>query len=303
MKSLLKNKLFSSLAAIFCAALWGISTPVVKMGYDFLDEGHLPSLFLWVGLEFLAAGVIILAIYSAVNRKIALPKRKNVSGIALVSLLQTVLQYAFVYVGLIYTTSVKGSILKSTDVFMIAILSGFVFRLEKLNVRKILSCIIGFLGIIIMNLDGLSFNFSLAGDGLVLLGILAYSIAIIVIKKLSQDEDPVVLCGYQMTMGGTVLLVAGAIFGGKLDFGGIFIVFLSLALIYAVSYTFWTALLKYNSASSITIFSFMTPVFGVLFSALFLEEKSGVSPLYLSIALVLVCLGIILWSYEKREVS
>ncbi len=300
MTSIFKNKIFASITALLCCALWGISTPIVKMGYNYLNAGHLPSLFLWVGLEFAAAGIITLLIFSITNKKVALPKKKNIGGIALVSLLQTVLQYAFLYVGLLYTTSVKGAILKSTDVFMVAILSGFVFRLEKLNTRKIISCIVGFLGIIIMNLDGLSFNFSI-GDGLVLVGILAYSFSLLVIKKVSQKEDPFVLCGYQMVMGGLVLFTLGALLGGKIDFFGILPIFLGLAFIYSISYSLWTVLLKHNSASGITIFSFMTPVFGVLFSAFLLEEKGGVAPLYLVIALALVCVGIILWSVDKKD--
>lgn len=63
----------------------------------------------------------------------------------------------------------------------------------------------------------------------------------------------------------------------------------------------WTALLKYNLPSSITIYSFMTPVSGVVFSALLLNEAGGVAPVNLVIALVLVCLGILLWGYENKN--
>jgi len=33
MKTLIKRKWFAAAAALFCCALWGISTPIVKMGY------------------------------------------------------------------------------------------------------------------------------------------------------------------------------------------------------------------------------------------------------------------------------
>ena len=77
-------------------------------------------------------------------------------------------------------------------------------------------------------------------------------------------------------------------------------IMLGLSTIYAVSYTLWTVLLKNNPASSVTIYSFMIPVFGVIFSALFLTEDGGVAPLSLCVALILVCLGIVLWGYEKK---
>ena len=298
---LLNNKLFAGAGALFCCALWGISTPIVKMGYAYLDANHTPSLFLWVGALFAVAGILTLAIYGITARQFPLPKKGGVKLIALVSLLQTVLQYALAYVALLHTTSVKGSILKSTDVFFVALISSLIFKLEKLTPKKLFACIIGFLGIIVMNLDGLSLNFNLMGDGLLVLGVLCYSFSVVVIRVFATEEDPLVLSGYQMTLGGIILLLAGLALGGTVDFVGMLPIFGVLAAIYAISYSLWTALLKYNPPSSITIFSFMTPVFGVVFSALLLNEEGGVAPLSLGIALVLVCLGIILWGYEKKQ--
>jgi len=299
-EKLFKNKIFTSLAAIFCCALWGISTPIVKMGYSFVDESHVPSLVLWLGLQFVFAGVLIVGVYSAISKKFVYPKRKSVKGVALVSLLQTVLQYSLLYVGLSMTTSVKGAILKSTDVFFVALISSLLFKTEKLTVKKTVSCIVGFAGIVIMNLDGLSLSFNF-GDGLITLGIIAYSFSLVMINIFTREEDPITLCGYQMAFGGAVMLIGASALGGAFDFVGMLPIFVGLSLIYAVSYTLWTVLLKYNSASSITIFSFMMPVFGVIFSSFMLDEKGGVAPVNLGVALVLVCLGIIIWGYEGKD--
>lgn len=298
-KKLASNKIIAIATAIICCALWGISTPVVKMGYPYIDEAHVPSLLLWAGLQFVVGGFFTIGIYSLVSKKFLLPKKENLKGVAIVSLLQTVLQYALLYIGCSLTTAVKGSILKSTDVFFVALIASLIFKLEKLTAKKLISCIIGFLGIIVMNLKGLSFNINPMGDGMVLLGIVCYSFGVIMTKLFAQKEDPIVLCGYQMGLGGVVLALLGFAFGGKFDFIGMLPVFLCLSLIYAVSYVLWTILLKYNSASGITIYSFMTPVFGVIFSALLLTEDGGVAISSLIVALILVCFGIILWSYEK----
>lgn len=297
-KKLVSNKLFVTFAAITCCALWGISTPIVKMGYQYIDENHVPSLFLWVGLQFILSGFLTIGIYSIFSKKFLLPKKESVKGVVIVSVLQTVLQYALMYIGLSVTSSVKGAILKSTDVFFVALIASLIFKLEKLTTKKLIACIIGFLGIVIMNLDGLSLNFNL-GDGLVVIGILAYSFSVIMTKLFAQKENPIILCGYQMGLGGAVLSLIGVMFGGKFDFVGMLPIFVFLASLYAVSYTLWTVLLKYNPASGVTIYSFMTPVFGVVFSALLLSEDGGVAISNLMIALVLVCAGILLWGYEK----
>ena len=104
LEKLLKNKTFTILAAIFCCALWGISTPIVKIGYSYVDETHVPSLILWLGLEFIFAGFLTVLFYSATLKRFVYPKKKNVKGVIIVSLLQTVLQYSLMYVGLSNTT-------------------------------------------------------------------------------------------------------------------------------------------------------------------------------------------------------
>lgn len=298
-KKLANKRILVVLGALFCCALWGISTPIVKMGYRHIDSSHIPSLLLWVGLQFIIAGLIAIGFCSIQSKKFVFPRKENIKGVVIVSVLQTVLQYSLMYIGLAHTTSVKGAILKSTDVFFVALIASLIFKLEKLTAKKLISCIIGFLGIIVMNLDGLSLQISPVGDGLVLLSILSYSFSVIMTKIFAQKENPIVLCGYQMGLGGIVLALIGVVLNGKFDFVGMLPVFICLSLIYAVSYVLWTVLLKYNPASSVTIYSFMTPVFGVIFSALLLSEDGGVAIVNLIIALVLVCIGIILWGYEK----
>lgn len=298
---LFQNKLFMSMAALFCCALWGISTPIVKMGYAYADPQHIPSLLLWAGIQFALAGCLIIGMRSIVARKPVYPKRENMKGVLLVSLFQTVLQYSLLYIGLSFTTSVKGAILKSTDVFFVMLIASLIFRQEKLTLKNVIACVIGFAGIVIMNLEGLKLSFTLLGDGLVLLAIVVYSFSVLFTKNFAQHEEPAVLCGYQMTIGGYVMLTLGLSFGGRVDLWGLLPIILCLAALYAVSYSLWTVLLKYHPASKVTIHSFLTPVFGVVFSTFMLTEDGGVAPLNLIVALVLVSAGILLWGYNKKN--
>ena len=103
-RNLANNKAVTALAALFCCALWGISTPIVKMGYAYTNPSHVPSLLLWAGMQFVIAGCLTVGIYSIASRKLVMPKKKSIKGVAVVALLQTVLQYALLYVGLLHTT-------------------------------------------------------------------------------------------------------------------------------------------------------------------------------------------------------
>ena len=295
------SKLVMSLGALFCCAVWGGSTPVVKMGYAYTDPTHVPSLLLWAGIQFLIAGVLTIVIYSAFSKRFVYPKKQSIGGVCLVSLLQTVLQYSLLYIGLLNTTAVKGAILKSTDVFFVALIASFLFRMEKMTIRKLAACLIGFAGIVVMNLDGLSLSFNLLGDGLVLLGIFFYSFSVVMTKRFTQEEDPFVLTGYQMLLGGLVMMLIGIAFNGKMDFAGMLPIILVLSVLYAVSYSLWTVLLKNHPASSVTIHSFTMPIFGVIISALLLNEEGGVALPNLVIALALVCAGIILWGLQGKK--
>jgi len=290
-----------SVAALFCCALWGISTPIVKMGYAYADPTHVPSLLLWVGIQFVFAGLLAICIYSVASKQIVFPSRSSIKGVILVSLFQTVLQYTLLYIGLLHTTAVKGAILKSTNVFFVALIASLVFKLESLTVKKIVSCVIGFLGIVLMNLDGLSLHISPIGDGLVLLAIISYSFGVMFLKLFTQEENPIVLNGYQMALGGTVMVLLGILFHGKIDFGSMLPIIAVLAAIYAVSYSIWTILVKNYSASTVSIYSFSTPIFGVIFSSFLLEEPSGVALPNLIAALFLVCSGIIIGGMGSKN--
>jgi drug/metabolite transporter (DMT)-like permease len=122
------------------------------------------------------------------------------------------------------------------------------------------------------------------------------------IKRYSKYEDPVVISGYQFFIGGIFMVIVGLIFGGRIlltSFSAI-LVLLYLGMLSAVAYSLWGVLLKYNSVSRVTIFSFMTPVFGTVLSKLMLKENAAVSTLNLVITLLLVCLGIFLINYQKK---
>lgn len=299
-KEIIKNSVFASFSAIICCALWGISTPIVKMGYAYVNAKSIPSLLLWVGIQFALGGALTLFICNFANKGSFKIKFGDFKGIALISLFQTILQYICLYIGLSNTTAVKGAVIKSTDVFFIMIISSLIFKQEKLTLKKIIACAIGFFGILVMNLDGLSLDINLKGDIVVLLGIVFYSFAVVLTKNVSKNIDPIFLCGSQMLLGGIIMMVIGFAFGGTLNIVKMLPIIIILSLIYAISYSLWTLLLKHHPASKVAIFSFMTPLLGVVFSALLINEEIGASITNLLIALVLVCSGIILWSTNQE---
>ncbi len=304
-----KNPICIILLALMCCALWGSATPFIKLGYQFLmPEKDVPSTLLFAGIRFFLAGVITVVIYSIARRRLLYPKAKNLGRVAVVSCFQTVIQYIFFYLGLAITTGVKGTIASGSATFFAILVSTLVFRQEKLNVKKILACVLGFAGIITVNIAGLMGDMSLGfnanlGDLFVIISAISCGISSVLTKKFSTSEDPVVISGYQFIMGGAVLALSGLCLGGSLDFGNIngILVLVYLAFLSAVAYSVWGVLLKYNHVSRVTVFSFTTPVFGVLLTELILNEESTVEPVSLILALVLVCLGVLILNVDFEK--
>ena len=309
MKDLNQNNIFFTkplimiLGALLCCALWGSATPAIKIASAALiPEPGVSSTILFAGTRFTMAGIITVLIYSIARRKFLYPKLSNMPRVLTVGAFQTVIQYIFFYVGLTLTTGVKGTIASGTSAFFSVLVASLIFRQEKLTSKKIIACILGFAGIILINVKGLEFTMNL-GDLFVIFSAISLAVSSVLIKKFSKFEDPVVISGYQFIIGGAFLVILGLALGGKMSFDttkGI-VLLIYLAFLSAIAYALWGILLKYNPVSKVTVFSFTTPIFGTVLSLLFLPEASQVDPLNLVLTLLLVSGGIFLLNFQKQN--
>lgn len=293
------------LCALICTALWGSAFPCIKVGYELFEiaSSDVAGQILFAGLRFFGAGILAVLIGSAGQRKFLRPRRESVHKILVLSLFQTALQYVLFYVGMAHTTGVKGSILQGTSVLFSLLIACLLFRTEKLTALKAAGCVVGFVGIILVNFTGtdMDMQFSFIGEGFMILASLSNSFSSVFFKAFSRDDNPVMLSGYQFMVGGAVMTAAGFAFGGRLTgFGPASVLLLVyMSFLSAAAYSLWGMLLKYNPVSRITVFGFTTQIFGVLFSALFLREGSNFGWQSL-IALILVSAGIIMVNRKQK---
>ena len=301
-KSIFQNPFIIMVTALLCCALWGSATPFIKTGYELiLPWRGTPSTILFAGLRFTLAGIITVAIYSIGRKKFLYPKKENVPVIGYVACFQTVLQYIFFYIGLANTSGVKGTIASGSSAFFALLVAGVIFKMEKITFKKLLACVIGFAGIVLVNLDGLDLKMNFFGDGFVIFSAIASATSSVIIKKYSHREDPVIISGYQFFIGGLVMIAIGLLSGGHVQLPDLkaAAVLIYLAFLSAIAYSLWGVLLKYNPVSKVSIYSFMTPVFGVILSNIMLDEAGLVAPLNLVLAMALVSLGIFMLNYKK----
>ena len=288
--------------ALLCCLLWGSSYPAIKTGYAWfgIARSDIPTQLVFAGWRFLGAGLILLA-WAAVTRK-AIWGLGFASGRQLVvlGLTQTTLQYVFFYVGLAHTTGVKGSIMNATGTFFSVLLAHWVYHNDRLSHAKLWGCGVGFAGVMVVNLGrgALDLDFTLLGEGFVVIAAFVLAAASIYGKQVSQRMDSVVMTGWQLAIGGAALLAVGGALGGSLTgfTGGSVALLAYLALLSSAAFSLWSLLLKHNRVSQVTVFNFTVPIFGAALSALFLGEALLAWKNLL--ALVLVCAGIWLVTRE-----
>ena len=288
--------------ALFCCLLWGSAVPAVKIGYGLfaIAPTDTPSLMLFAGARFFLAGLMLLA-WSALTRKPILQPARRLGQLGLLGLISTAGQYLFYYIGLAHSTGVKVSITTSTSTFFSVLIAHFLYVNDKLTPRRILGCLLGFLGVIAVNLaaTGIDLNVSLFGEGFIVVAALLFSVGGVYGKGLSADMDAGVMTGWQLLLGGAILGLAGIGLGGKLGaFGPEAALLLGyLAALSAAAFALWSVLLKHNPVGSIAIFNCAIPIFGVLLAGLFLGES--IFEWKNLAALLLVSVGIWLVTTQK----
>ncbi len=291
------------LLATVCCLLWGSAYPAIKNGYALFNiaPADIASKLVFAGWRFVLAGMVLLVVAALSRKPVLILNRHQFAQVTLLGLTQTSLQYVFFYIGLAYATGVKSSIMNATGTFFSVLLAHFIYRNDRLSFNKALGCIVGFVGVLVVNFSEglLSFDFTLLGEGFVVIAAFVLSAASIYGKKVSQAIDSVVLTGWQLAIGGLALLLAGLAAGGSLSGFSVAATLLMvyLVLLSSAAFALWTILLKYNRVSMITAFNFMIPVFGTALSALFLDES------FLAwknaAALLLVCVGI--WLVTRAQ--
>ena len=309
------------LLALLCCALWGSAFPCIKFGYEWLHiaQNDAASQLLFAGLRFMLAGCLTIVLFPLLTarRRILWPNRQTFSNIVILAMLQTFLQYLFFYIGLSHTTASKASVLNSLHVFVAVLAACLLFHQERLGLNKIVACVLGFAGVVLVNISGGGgMQISLLGEGFMLFAAVSYAFSSVVLKRFAQTQDPVMLSGWQFLLGGVLLCLVGVCAGGRIDFvshvgvsnvpgspleafvfalarwRGVWML-LYLALVSAVAYAVWGILLRENPVSRITVFGFLNPICGVVLSVLLRGEGDMLHWRNL-IALCLVCAGIVL---------
>lgn len=302
MKKFFSNKYICAITAVLCTLLWGTAYPLIKLAYADMNIVAVPDKLLFAGLRFFIAGIMVFVVCLCTKKNVFDIEKKRIPQILLYSLLLTVFHYTFNYIGVGNASATKTSVLASFSAFLGVLLAPLFFKTEKLTVRKIVGCVIGALGVIIVNLGFFEGSFTLMGEGFVLLATVCSATGSLYGKIVSKGRIFEVTA-WQLFVGGVILCLIALPFSASVTFTAKGVAeLLFLAFVSAASFSLWTALLVYNDAGRIMIYNLLIPVFGTMWSYIILKETEITNPLYI-VSLLLICIGIVLVNTNSKKRS
>lgn len=300
----IKKSTQTVLLALLVMLLWGSLFPCVKLGYKAfsIDTSYAPNLLLFAGIRFLFCGGIILAFCKVQKKSLKIKDRRNWVQIILVGLFAVILHYSCTYIGLTLTDSSKTAILKQLAVLVFIAFSFLFFKEDSFSWGKVIGAVLGFGGIVALNMDKMQFAFGI-GEMLVVGASCCTVVSNVICKKVTQKVDAIVVTGYSQLFGGVLLCILGLSFGGcikTISFESVGI-FTYICIASIVGYCLWNTIVKNNNLSKLFIIKFTEPLFACVFGAILLGENIFKWQYLVAIVLVFISIVVSNIKWKNKE--
>lgn len=279
-QNIFQIRFFVILFATLSAVTWASAFPLIKIGFrEFqITSADTGAKTLFAGIRFFAAGILtlIIAKYKKCNLKV---KTKQEAGwLLLFGLVNTTLHYFFFYMGLSYVSGARSAIFDSLGTFILIILACICFRDEHMTWRKTAGCLLGFGGVLLMNIgngSSVTEGGNLLGESMLLMSALSSAFGGILTRIVTKKTDPLAATGTSLAFGGVLLILAGVAMGGTLEKVtpvGVLVLFL-LVLVSVIGFSLYNQLICYNPVGEIAIFNSLIPILGAILSCVILGEE------------------------------
>lgn len=204
-------------------------------------------------------------------------------------------EFLCLYLALDLTSVSRASVIFYSMPVWLALAGHFVLPGERLTAMRFVGLLLALAGVALAVMDRHGGTASLWGDLAALGAALGWG-GIVIIVRLSAlvHESPENQLFWQLLISAFLLIALAPLFGPLLrEFEPIHLaglLFQSIVVV-AFGYLFWFWLMTIYPAAAVASFSFLSPVFSVLFGWLLLGERIGLS---IWAALVLVAVGLVL---------
>lgn len=272
--------------------LWGLQPVMMKI---------LLMQYTTITVVVVRCFLMIICYFSLVylnNSTIKIPTKKQILILIFIGFCSIPLNNITQFEGLHYTTAFNCTLLGATVPAMVAILAYFILR-EHLSGIQWIGIVISFMGICYMlshgNIDNLLNSKFNIGDILILISEIGWSLYIVFSRQVMQLLSPLQTSAWA-NLFGTLILLPYVFNSGQFS-----LYYPSMnsviALVYVVLFSgvmagiLWNVGVKYIGASKSAIFSNVTPVTGLIFGNLILNEAFGIDEI---VGIVIVGIGVYL---------
>lgn len=286
-----------SLMLLLCLC-WGLQQVAVKLAIPVIGAS------MQLGLRSGLAAALVLLLIFIKKIPFSLRDRHVLPGIAAGILFA--LEFLCVSLGLKYTTASHMSVFLYTAPIFTVLGLHWLIPAERLQAAQWLGILSAFAGVAIAFSGAFvqsphELGEMLIGDGLGVLGAILWAATTITVRKSSLSEaEPTTTLFYQLAVGAFILLAFVFLRGENLpmqwDRTSIISLFFQAVIVAFASFLTWFWLMRRYLVSRLSVFSFLTPLFGVAAGVILMHDP--ISPRF-ALGAILVCGGIVLVNFRR----
>lgn len=277
---------------VLCCAFWGFQQILIKS-----TVGEIPPL--WQASLRMGGATLLLWLWCQARGVTLFARDGTLKGGLLAGLLFAG-EFAFIYLGLMHTSASRLTVFLYTSPFVVALLLPRVVPSETLRRMQWIGLVIAFAAVAIAFSEGFLHSSPVAGqwrgDAMGLAAGIFWGLTTLTIRSTQlSDASAEKTLFYQVGVTALVMPPLSLALGETWSFSYSAQAWTSLGLQTAVgafaSYLTWMWLLRHYPATQMASFTFLTPVFALVFGVALLGEPLT---LQLTLALVGVAVGIVL---------
>ncbi|MGO4937770.1 DMT family transporter [Fundicoccus sp. Sow4_H7] len=286
----MSNRRKGQLGLIMVAIIWGSGFVMSSVALDYFSPIHI--LAMRFTIAFVSMVIFFRQQLKWINKATLI--RGSVLGVFLY------LAFYFQTIGLVYTTPSKNAFLTAFNVVLVPLI-GATFLKKKLSPMTIFGSLSAIVGVGIMSLD--NFGQINIGDILTLVCALFFALQIVYTSQYVSNENPFALNTVQMGVASLCGIVIALVQNQPMDLmhtrGIMAVIYLGLAST-MFAFLIQTIAQRYTTETETVIILSMEAVFGMLFSAVILNEEITLRML---IGAVLILLGVLTVQMQPKTKS
>ena len=272
------KKYFSGTAipAILACLLWSSAFAGVKIGLKYTT----PLQF--AGIRFFISGIMLFPFCGGLSRILYFLKKYR-HYILLVGFLQTFLGYALFYTGINKVPGALAALIIGSSPLFAALTAHFAMADDKISKGKLVSILVGLVGVAIISFGRKGFMFNggveLLGIGILILNNIIGGFVNVVIKRRQGQVPPMILSSFSMSLGGLGLFLFSIPVEGftpTIYPTEYYVALAWLSFLSAAAFSLWYTLLQKPGVkiSTLNMWKFIIPVSGAILSWSILPDET-----------------------------